>query len=279
MTSGIAVLAALVGILVLLGAGIWIGGQPALPPPGSSTISLGQASFSGNLATIPVSYVSTPVTPAALLVSLDVNGSMGSSAPMPTTSGLAGETTIGAAGYAFRVEWWDLDGDGALSTGDTFDLAPQLGMPGCCGYVTFYILWKAGGLLGASARFYPPPSTPPSISLGPVSRGARTNVYIPIAAVYPPTPAMYLSFRIRIATNVSPATPFPSFGNTAANLSFWGGEFIVAWYDTNHNELVDGGDSLNVTMISGTWPATGTAMAFVLAWNDGTELAVATWAA
>lgn len=279
VAPAIAILAAVVGIIVIIAAAVWIGGQPGLPPPGSSTIELGAPTSSGNVVTVPVTYVSPPVTPAALLVSLDVNGTMGGSAPMPTTSGLGGETAVSAAGYGFRVAWWDTDGDGALSTGDAFGLTPQTAMPGCCAYVTFYILWKAGGLLGASVRFYPAPVTKPFVAFGAISRGTRTNVYIPVANVSPPAPALYLYFRLRISTNESGAVAFPALGNTAANLSFWGGEYIVAWYDTNQNELFDRGDSLNVTMVSGTWPSKGTPMAFILEWSDRTDLAVATWTA
>ncbi len=270
-------LAAVVGVLVLLAAAVWINGLPAMPVPGSSIIQLETPSFSGNVATILVNYVSPPVTPSALLLRLDVNGSSGSPIPMPTTSGLAGETLITALGYAFQVGWLDLDGDGALSTGDTFVLAPQLGLPGCCASLTFNVLWKPDGLLGATVTFYPPPTSPSEVIFGTVSRGTPTNVYVPILGVIPPVPPDPFYFRLRIDGNVSGATHFPTGPFAAANVSFVRAVFLVVWYDNNYSGLVDSGDSLNITMVSGSWPAAGTPMAFILEWNDGTELAVATW--
>jgi len=275
------VAAALVGIAIVLAVGAFYLAQPPLTPPGNLTLTLQTPYFAGFAATVPIAYASVATSPQSFLVNLAVNGTAGMAVPMPTTSGIGAGVVLSPLGYSFRIDWSDVDYDGKVSTYDTFTITPTWGPPPCCLYETFYILWQADGSLVAQISFYAqaPPSTIPTVQLGTTSRGTATNVYVPVIDVAPTASPAYFRFQLVIDTNWSQPTPLWTNGSGAPNVSLDGGAYIVAWYDYGYDGLLDAGDAFNITMITGTWPPSGTFMAFYLEWEDGTVLAVASWAA
>jgi hypothetical protein len=199
---------------------------------------------------------------------------------MPTASGIGSGSLVTPAGYPFRIDWSDSDFDGMLSSGDVFTITPTRIPPPCCLYETFSVLRQVDGSVVATVSFsgQPGPAVIPVVSLGSPSRGTSTNLYVPVSYVDPPTYSGHLRYQLvigSVATGVIPVQP----SGLVSNVSIAGGEYIVAWYDNNVDSLVDSGDAFNVTMVYGTWPSPGTAMGFYLEWEDGTELASATWSA
>lgn len=273
-------LAALAGILVLIAVAAYYTGPPPVAPPANLTVDLAQPTFVGAVATISVGYASPPANPAAFFVSLRVNGTPGTATPMPSTSGLGMGPVVSPAGHPFRIDWTDVDLDSALSTGDTFTITPLESPAPCCMYLSFTLLDRADGSVVASVYFMGPPAPAviPVVSLGTPIRGLPTNVYITVNYVDPSTPPSYLRFQLVVGSVASPIIPLP-YPNLAANVSFNGSEYLVAWYDLNYDYLLDAGDSFNVSLIGGSWPAAGTAMGFYLEWQDGTTIAHATWTA
>ena len=274
-------LAVLVASMVLIGvAAYYYAPGPSVTPPPNLVVDLLSPYFVGAAATITVSYVSPPTSPHAFLVSLSVNGTAGAAVPMPTASGIGAGNVVTPAGYPFRIDWSDVDYDNLLSTGDSFTITPLQGPPPCCLYETFAILRQTDGGLVASVSFSPPQGTPviPVVSLGTPSRGTPTNVWVPVDYVDPGTAPDYLRYQIVVGGNASAVAPVYPYGY-AGNVSVAGGEYIVAWYDSSYDSLVDAGDAFNITLVGGSWPATGVSMGFYLEWLDGTTLASAHWTA
>ena len=278
-TPVIAVAAAIVAIVVLFSVGAYYASLPPIPSRSNLTLNLLQPEFHGTAATVAVGYVSTPISPRYLLVNLAVNGTEGTAVPMPATSGIGSGPVVNPAGYPFRIDWSDVDGDGRVSTGDVFTISPITAWPPCCAYETFIILWQPDGSLVAQLSFYGAPVLPPAVLLGAVSRGSPTNVYVPVQNVAPPTAPSHFQVQLRVDANWSGVVSLPLPGWPVVNLSVGGGEYVVAWYDNDYDGLVDAGDAFNITLGTGTWPLANTSMAFFLEWWDGTILAVATWSA
>ncbi len=273
--------AALVAIALVAGVGAYYALQPGPPTaPANLNVNLLQPYFVGSSATINVAYVNPPTNPEALLVSLSVNGTAGAAVPMPTTSGLGQGVTVTPLGYPFRIDWTDVDADAKLSTGDTFTITPLFSPSLCCMYQVFSLLRAIDGTFVASVTFYGPPAPAviPVVSLGTPVRGASTNVWLPVNYVDPATPASHLRFQIVVGSSASPITPV-QVAWTVSNASVSGSQYVVVWYDSNSDSLVDAGDGFNMTLAAGPWPASGTSMGFYLEWEDGTTLASATWTA
>jgi hypothetical protein len=275
------VLAAAVGAAVLFAVGAYYLGPPSASLPPNLTLVLQAPYFAGSIATVTVSYASTPTSPQALLLSLSVNGSTGAAVPMPTNSGDGAGVAVTAAGYPFRLDWIDADHDAMLSTYDSFRVVQTLSPPRCCLYQEFHLLSRADGSLIAQAYFYgpPAPAAKPAVAFGNVSRGTSTNVFFTLAYVEPAASPSYLYFQIAAGYDASPLTPLGTPYSPSRNVSVGGGEYIVAWYDSNYDQLVSEYDGFNVTLVAGSWPTPGTPMSFTLAWEDGATLATATWTA
>jgi hypothetical protein len=273
-------LAAIVGVMVLVGVGAYYIASPPPTPPTPIRIDLMSPSFAGAAASVVVGYAYPPTGPQAFLVSLSVNGTGAVAVPMPTVSGIGAGILVTPAGYPFRIDWSDSNYDGLVSSGDVFTITSTRNPPPCCLSETFSILRQADGAVVSTISFsgQPGPAVIPAVSLGSASRGTSTNVYVPVYNVDPATLPSYLRFQLVIGGVATPLTPLQPYG-LASNVSVAGGTYIVAWYDYNYDNFVDAGDAFNITLVSGTWPTAGTQMGFYLEWQDGTTLASATWTA
>ncbi len=274
-------LAVLVASMILIGVvAYYYAPGPSVTPPPSLVVDLLSPYYVGAAATIAVSYVYPATPPQAFLVSLSVNGTAGAAVPMPTASGIGFGNVVTPLGYPFRIDWSDVDSNDLLSTGDSFTITPLRSPPPCCLYETFAILRQNDGGLAASVSFSSPAGVAviPVVSFGTPSRGTPTNLWIPVNYVDPGTAPDYLRYQIVVGGNASATAPVYPYGYVG-NVSVAGGEYIVAWYDSSYDALVDAGDAFNITLVSGSWPATGTPMGFYLEWYDGTTLASATWTA
>ncbi len=274
-------IAAILAGILIAGVGAYYALQPVPPTaPADLTVSLLQPYFVGAVATINVGYVYPATSPQALLVSLSANGTTGAAVPMPATSGIGQGVTVTPGGYPFRIDWTDADSNGKLSTGDTFTITPIPSPPPCCLYQTFTLLRGTDGSWVAAVSFYGPPAPAviPVVSLATPVHGTSTNVWIQVNYVDPATDPVHLRFQIVVGSVASPIT-YVQIAWTGSNASVGGGEYLVVWYDTNSDALVDAADGFNLTLVGGSWPASGTAMGFYLEWEDGTTLASATWTA
>jgi len=270
------VIAAVLGVVVLLAAVVFVAPPVPVTAPVNLVLDLEGPRFNGTAAVVTVSFMNYATNPAAFLVSLSANGTASVAVPMPTTSGPSGAVVVTPSGYPFRIDWGDSDQDGKLSMSDTFTITPLLSPPPCCLYESFYILRQPDGAMVGSLSFYGGLRVAPTVTFGSAVRGMATNVYIPVAWVSVATDPNYLRVDLEVDYNASAIIPMP-LSNTAANLSVGGGEYVVAWYDNNYDAFLDEGDAFNVTLVNGAWPTSGTYMAFSLFWQDSTTLATATW--
>lgn len=273
-----ALIAFLVGVLVVLGSVALFLAAPRLAPPGPLTITLGIPYFVGALAVIPVDHVSAATSPRSFLLNLMVNGSPATPALMPVTSGSNYGVLLVPGGYPYLVSWMDNDADGALSTGDAFGVQPQGVSPPGGQAVSFFILARDGSMI-AQAGFLVPSPAMPAVNLGPAVHGSAHSAWIPVATVNPPTAATSFLVRLVVGNNSTSSLPLAPSGGPAVNASVSGGEYIIAWYDVNADGLLDAGDGLNVSLVAGSWPPAYTSMVLYLLWNTGTYLAVANWSA
>lgn len=272
-------LAAVAGAALLFGVTAhYYAPRPSVLAPPNLIVNLMPPSYVGAAATLTVGYAYPPTSPLAFLVSLGVNGTTSAAVPMPTVSGIGAGVTVSPLGYVFRIDWVDEDSDGRLSTGDTFTITSLQNPAPCCLTETFTILRQADGGMVTSISFGGPPvpSVIPVVALGTPSRGTPTNVNVPVTYVDPATPPEYLRYQIVVGGSASALAPVEPYGYLS-NVSVAGGEYVVAWYDTTSDHLVDAGDAFNITLVSGSWPAAGTSMGFYLEWQDGTVLASALW--
>jgi hypothetical protein len=250
------------------------------PPHGSVLINFEGPDYFGSLATLTAIYASPAVSPSSFLLYLVANGSGATPAGMPMVSGIRNAELLVSPAGGYYVYWTDSDGNSLLSTGDTLTIYPGQPPVVCCQTLSLYLLWAADESTITEATFgpYPVLSPPPSITLGAAVRGAPNNVWISVASASAPYLSSYFLASMTVAGNASVRVPVQPYG-LASNLTVAGGEYVVAWYDLNDDLVLNSGDAFNVTLASGSWPASGTEMGFELWWYNDTELAAVWWTA
>ena len=122
----------------------------------------------------------------------------------------------------------------------------------------------------------PPQNPVPVITLTLTNESATGAAILVTGAQPPPTPGN-LRVNLEIGTTFGVAASLPSMTGVPVSVSVPGypSSFTVTWLDVGGDGVVNGGDQFVLSY--STALSTGTAVSFLLIWNDGRTLSTIGW--
>jgi len=120
------------------------------------TVALGPVTQSGGNATVPVAYLSENIDPTNVYILLQANYSQTYPVGMPHSGNEC--VLVATGGYTLCVYWTDTDGNGLLSSGDSFQLTGEFGRLPSSTVFDFYLRSPDGANLASAEWTTLPPS-------------------------------------------------------------------------------------------------------------------------